>query len=122
MGKILKNINLVFDAIKPKKVVWTLDETGTKYEKREEEFLNHFSPDLPENTKSVEKKKEDPFDAYLTDSGIPWIASKKEKKVNNDISPRLSKAQVEKLKNDVIDLSNDEMKFIKESKKNTKFN
>ncbi len=81
VGKILKTINLVIGAIRPKNVTWNLDKSGTRYEKIEEEFENNFEMYLPENaigSVKTKKESEDEFDMYLTDSGIPWIQSKKE--------------------------------------------
>ncbi|MCH8860228.1 MAG: hypothetical protein IH843_03670 [Thaumarchaeota archaeon] len=81
MGKILKTINLVIGAIRPKSVTWSLDKNGIGYEKIENEMDDNFETYLPENAVgSVKTKKEteDEFDMYLTDSGIPWIQSKKE--------------------------------------------
>ncbi len=81
MGKILKTINLVIGAIRPKSVTWSLDKNGIGYEKIENEMDDNFETYLPENAVgSVKTKKEteDEIDMYLTDSGIPWIQSKKE--------------------------------------------
>ncbi len=89
MGKILKTINLVIGAIRPKSITWNLDKSGTGYEKIEEEFENNFETYLPENAiGSVKTKKEteDEFDMYLTDSGIPWIQSKKETESKSGIN------------------------------------
>ncbi len=81
MGKILKTINLVIGAIRPKRVTWNLDNSGSGYEKIEDEIDNNLETYLPENAiGSVKTKKEteDEFDMYLTDAGIPWIQTKKE--------------------------------------------
>ena len=81
MGKILKTINLVIGAIRPKSVTWRLDKSGTGYQKIENEIDNNFETYLPDNAiGSVKTKKEteDEFEMYLTDSGIPWMQSKKE--------------------------------------------
>jgi len=81
VGKILKTINLVIGAIRPKSVTWSLDKNGIGYEKIENEMDDNFETYLPENAVgSVKTKKEteDEIDMYLTDSGIPWIQSKKE--------------------------------------------
>jgi len=89
VGRILKTINLVIGAIRPKSVTWNLDKSGTRYEKIEEEFENNFETYLPENAiGSVKTKKEteDEFDMYLTDSGIPWIQSKKETESKSGIN------------------------------------
>jgi hypothetical protein len=88
VGKILKTINLVIGAIRPKSVTWSLDKNGTGYEKIENEMDDNFETHLPENAiGSVKTKKEtdDEFDMYLTDSGIPWIQSKKETKSKSGI-------------------------------------
>ena len=85
MGKILKTINLVIGAIRPKSVTWSLDKNGIGYEKIENEMDDNFETYLPENAVgSVKTKKEteDEIDMYLTDSGIPWIQSKKKQRVN----------------------------------------
>ena len=89
VGKILKTINLVIGAIRPKSVTWSLNKSGTGYEKIEEEIDNNFETYLPENAiGSVKTKKEteDEFDMYLTDSGIPWIQSKKETQSKSGIN------------------------------------
>jgi len=81
VGKILKTINLVIGAIRPKRVTWSLDQSGRGYEKIEEEIDNNFELNIPDTAiGSVKTKKEteDEFDMYLTDSGIPWIQPKKE--------------------------------------------
>ena len=81
MGKILKTINLVIGAIRPKRVTWNLDKSSSGYEKIEDEIDNNLETYLPENAiGSVKTKKEteDEFDMYLTDAGIPWIQTKKE--------------------------------------------
>ena len=81
MGKILKTINLVIGAIRPKHVTWSLDKSGSGYEKIEDEIDNNFEMYLPDNAiGSVKTKKEteDIFERYLTESGIPWMQSKKE--------------------------------------------
>jgi len=81
VGKILKTINLVIGAIRPKSVTWSLDKNGIGYEKIENEMDDNFEMYLPENAVgSVKTKKEtgDELDMYLTDSGIPWIHSTKE--------------------------------------------
>jgi len=58
VGRILKTINLVIGAIRPKSVTWNLDKSGTRYEKIEEEFENNFETYLPENAiGSVKTKK-----------------------------------------------------------------
>jgi len=81
VGKILKTINLVIGAIRPKHVTWSLDKSGSGYEKIEDEIDNNFEMYLPDNAiGSVKTKKEteDVFERYLTDSGIPWMQPKKE--------------------------------------------
>jgi len=89
VGKILKTINLVIGAIRPKNVTWSLDKSGFEYEKIEDEIDNNFETYLPDNVKgSVKTKKEteDKFDMYLTDSGIPWMQAKKETKSKSRIN------------------------------------
>jgi len=76
VGKILKTINLVIDAILPKKVTWALDKNGTGYEKIEDELDNNFEAYLTED--NLQNLKEDVFESHLTDSGIPWIQIKNE--------------------------------------------
>jgi len=81
VGKILKTINLVIGAIRPKRVTWRLDKSGTGYEITEEDIDNNFEPNIPDNALGSEKTKKDTddvFDLYLTDNGIPWIKPKKE--------------------------------------------
>ena len=59
MGKILKTINLVIGAIRPKHVTWSLDKSGSGYEKIEDEIDNNFEMYLPDNViGSVKTKKE----------------------------------------------------------------
>ncbi len=89
MGKILKTINLVIGAIRPKSVTWRLDKSGTGYQKIENEIDNNFETYLPDNAiGSVKTKKEteDEFEMYLTDSGIPWMQSKKETESKSGIN------------------------------------
>jgi hypothetical protein len=89
VGKILKTINLVIGAIRPKNVTWSLDKSGSEYEKIDDEIDNNFETYLPDNVKgSVKTKKEteDEFDMYLTDSGIPWMQAKKETKSKSRIN------------------------------------
>ncbi len=81
MGKILKTINLVIDAIRPKNVTWTLDKEGKGYEKIEDELENNFEDYLTEEALENLKTQNEPvevFETYLTDSGIPWMQPKKE--------------------------------------------
>lgn len=78
MGKILKTINLVIDAIKPKQVTWTLDKNGIEYKKIEDRYENNFERYLTKDAlENLKIKKEEVFELYLTDSGIPWIQTKK---------------------------------------------
>jgi len=89
VGKILKTINLVIGAIRPKRVTWSLEKNGTRYEKIEDEIGNNFETYLSNNAiGSVKTKKEteDEFDMYLTDSGIPWMQSKKETESKSGIN------------------------------------
>ncbi len=89
MGKILKTINLVIGAIRPKHVTWSLNKSGTGYEKIENEMDNYFETHPPDNAQgSVKTKKEteDVFESYLTDTGIPWIQSKKETETKSGIN------------------------------------
>lgn len=111
MGKILKTINLVIDAIKPKQVTWTLDKNGIEYKKIDDEYENNFerylTNDTLENLKKnkenspdkLKRKKDDVFELYLTDSGIPWIQTKKPvNKTENNIQDikktRFSKEEI----------------------------
>ena len=94
MGKILKTINLVIGAIRPKRVTWKLDKSGSGYEKIEDEIDNDLETYLPENAiGSVKTKKEteDEFDMYLTDSGIPWMQSKNETESKSGINIQSTK-------------------------------
>ncbi len=94
MGKILKTINLVIGAIRPKRVTWNLDKSGSGYEKIEDEIDNNLETYLPENAiGSVKTKKEteDEFDMYLTDAGIPWIQTKKETESKSGINIQSTK-------------------------------
>jgi len=89
VGKILKTINLVIGAIRPKHVTWSLDKSGSEYEKIEDEIDNNFEMYLQDNvigTVKTKKETEDVFERYLTDSGIPWIQSKKETKNKFEIN------------------------------------
>ena len=105
MGKILKTINLVIDAIRPKHVTWTLDKNGIGYEKIEDgldnNFENYLTEDALENLKT--KETEDVFESYLTDSGIPWIQTKKDP----DNETEINKQDTENPK-----FSNEELKFV----------
>ncbi len=111
MGKILKTINLVIDAIKPKQVTWTLDKNGIEYKKIDDEYENSFerylTDDALENLKKnkenspdkLKRKKNEVFELYLTDSGIPWIQTKKPvNKTENNIQDikktRFSKEEI----------------------------
>ena len=106
MGKILKTINLVIDAIRPKQVTWTLDKNGTGYEKIEDELDNNFENYLTENAlKDLETKKDDVFESYLTDSGIPWMHTKKPE--------NKSKINIQSKENSKF--SNEEVKYVNET-------
>ncbi len=94
MGKILKTINLVIGAIRPKRVTWSLDKSGTGYKKIEDQLDNNFETYLPDNAMStvkIKKETEDEFDMYLTDAGIPWIQTKKETERKSGINIQSTK-------------------------------
>ncbi len=78
MGKILKTINLVIDAIRPKQVTWALDKNGIGYEKIEDELDNNFETYLTEDAVKSLKKEQNVFESHLTDSGIPWMQTRNE--------------------------------------------
>jgi hypothetical protein len=82
MGKILRTVNLIVNALKPKQVTWNLNEDGTGYIAEEKEMENKFDIEL---VNPVTEELEIPFEAYLTASGIPWCEPKKEVKhlINN---------------------------------------
>ncbi len=75
MGKILKTINLVVGAIKPKKVTWGLNKSGTGYEIISDGMDNNFGtfPSSYTSIDAVKKEKQDVYEQFLTASGIPWI-------------------------------------------------
>jgi len=75
VGKILKTINLVVGAIKPKKVTWGLNKNGTGYEIISDGMDNHFGTFQSSYTsiEAVKKEKQDVYEQFLTASGIPWI-------------------------------------------------
>src|SRR3989304_5984140 len=82
MGKILRTVNLIVNALKPKQVTCSLNEDGTGYIAEEKEMENKFDIELVNPTT---EELEIPFEVYLTDSGIPWCGPKKEVKplINN---------------------------------------
>src|SRR3972149_5757240 len=82
MGKILRTVNLIVNALKPKQVTWRLNEDGTGYIAEEKEMENKFDIELVNPTT---EELEIPFETYLTSSRIPWCGPKKEVKplINN---------------------------------------
>ena len=82
MGKILRTVNLIVNALKPKQVTCSLNEDGTGYIAEEKEMENKFDIELVNPTT---EELEIPFETYLTSSGIPWCGPKKEVKplINN---------------------------------------
>src|SRR3990172_1449465 len=80
MGKILRTVNLIVNALKPKQVTWRLNEDGTGYIAEEKEMENKFDIELVNPTT---EELEIPFETYLTSSGIPWCGPKKEPLINN---------------------------------------
>ena len=80
--KILRTVNLIVNALKPKQVTWRLNEDGTGYIAEEKEMGNKCDIEL---VNPVTEELEIPFEAYLTASGIPWCGPKKEVKplINN---------------------------------------
>jgi len=74
MGKILRTVNLIVNAIKPKQITWTLDEFDTGYYMIEKELGNECDIKLE---KPTAKEPDVPFEAYCADNGVPWCESKK---------------------------------------------
>src|SRR3990170_1302095 len=105
MEKILRTVNLIVNALKPKQVTWRLNEEGTGYISEEKEMENKFDIELVNPTT---EGLEIPFETYLTDSGIPWCGPKKEVKplINNTIlaNPKLPIEEPEDQKIDDHDL------------------
>ena len=77
MGKILRTVNLIVNALKPKQVTCSLNEDGTGYIADEEEVENKFDMEL---VNPVTEEIDLPYETYLTASGIPWCGPKKEVK------------------------------------------
>ena len=77
MGKILRTVNLIVNALKPKQVTCSLNEDGTGYIADEEEVENKFDMEL---VNPVTEEIDLPYETYLTDNGIPWCGPKKEVK------------------------------------------
>ena len=87
MGKILKTINFVIGAIRPKQVTWSLNQSGSGYEKTENEMDGNFEthrPDIALESVKTKKETEDVFELYLTDNGIPWMQTKTKSKSGVD--------------------------------------
>src|SRR3972149_2521649 len=94
MGKILRTVNLIVNALKPKQVTWRLNEDGTGYIAEEKEMENKFDIELVNPTT---EELEIPFETYLTSSRIPWCGPKKEvKPLINNTSLANPKKQIEK--------------------------
>jgi len=77
VGKILRTVNLIVNALKPKQVTFSLNEDGTGYIADEEEVENKFDMEL---VNPVTEEIDLPYETYLTDNGIPWCGPKKEVK------------------------------------------
>src|SRR3990170_1096686 len=105
MGKILRTVNLIVNALKPKQVTCSLNEDGTGYIAEEKEMENKFDIELVNPTT---EELEIPFEVYLTSSGIPWCGPKKEVKplINNTslVNPKLPIEEPEDQKIDDHDL------------------
>jgi hypothetical protein len=101
MGKILRTVNLIVNAIKPKQIIWSLNEDGTGYFTEEKEMENEFGIDLENPTT---EESEIPFETLFTDSGIPWCGPKKEEKpLINNRSFANSKLPIEEPEDQKID-------------------
>jgi len=108
VGKILRTVNLIVNALKPKQVTWRLNEDGTGYIAEEKEMENKFDIELVNPTT---EELEIPFEAYLTDGGIPWCGPKKEvKPLINNTSLANPKLPIEEPEDQKID----ELKIIRE--------
>jgi hypothetical protein len=107
MGKILRTVNLIVNALKPKQVTWSLNEDGTGYIAEEKEMENKFDIELVNPTT---EELEIPFETYLTSSGIPWSGPKKEiKPLINNTSLANPKLPIEEPEDQKID----ELKIIR---------
>lgn len=106
VGNILRNVNLLINALKPKQV-GRLNEDDTEYIAEEKEIGNKFDIELVNPTT---EKPEIPFEVYLTSSGIPWCGPTKEVKplINNTSLPN-PKLPIEEPEDQKID----ELKIIR---------
>ena len=108
MGKILRTVNLIVNALKPKQVTWNLNEDGTGYITDEKEIVNKFDIELVNPTT---EELEIPYEVYLTASGIPWSGPKKKiKSIINNKSLINPKHPIEEPEDQKID----ELKTIRE--------
>ena len=101
VGKILRTVNLIVNALKPKQVTWRLNEDATGYIAEEKEMGNKFDIEL---VNPVTEEIEIPYETYLTASGIPWCGTKKEvKPLINKTSLTKSKLAIEEPEDHKID-------------------
>ncbi|MEX1150811.1 MAG: hypothetical protein WEB28_01865 [Nitrosopumilaceae archaeon] len=108
MGKILRTVNLIVNALKPKQVTLELNEDGTGYNTYEKEIVNKFDIELLNPTT---EELEIPYETYLTASGIPWCGPKKKiKSIINNKSFANPKYPIEEPEDQKID----ELKTIRE--------
>lgn len=106
--KILRTVNLIVNALKPKQVTLELNEDGSGYNTYEKEIVNKFDIELLNPTT---EELEIPYETYLTASGIPWCGPKKKiKSIINNKSFANPKYPIEEPEDQKID----ELKTIRE--------
>ena len=108
VGKILRTVNLIVNALKPKQVTWNLNEDGTGYIADEKEIENKFGIEL---VNPATEELEIPYEVYLTSNGIPWCEPKEKiQSLTNNTSLANPKHSIEKTEDQKID----ELKTIRE--------
>ena len=101
MGKILRTVNLIVNALKPKQVTWNLNEDGTGYIADEKEIENKFGIEL---VNPATEELEIPYEVYLTSSGIPWSGPMKNiQSLTNNTSLANPKYPIERTEDQKID-------------------
>lgn len=101
MGKILQTVNLIVNAIKPKQVTWSLNEDGTGYNTEEKDMETEFDLELKN---PITQEQDTPFEAHLTDTGIPWCGQEKLEKLQTNITSLVnSKLSLKELGEQKID-------------------
>jgi len=112
VGKILKTINFVIGAIRPKQVTWSLNKSGSGYELTENEMdtnIEKHNPDKALESVKTKKETEDVFELYLTDNGIPWMQSKTKSKSGVDfqdiVNPKFTTDElIRETKTNLVDI------------------